>query len=255
MLSFESVNNKYPICVIRNEKTKKDVSAIYLLDKKECKDAKHTFDEMIIDDDHKIVHIPDQNGERDATYVAGPAGSGKSHYVGEFVEEYIEDFPKRSIFLFSYKDEDATLDKIKKIQRVDINCDEFMDTQLTYKDFKNSLVIMDDVDCVPDKRRKNKVLNLVNQMLQIGRSYHITVCFACHEVCNAQETKIILNECKSLTIFPRVMGKRKLQYLLESYFGMDKAEIEKFKNIDSRAVTILKTYPKVVFGEREIYIL
>ena len=88
-------------------------------------------------------------------------------------------------------------------------------------------------------------------MLTMGRHDNVTVCYACHEVCNRNETKVILNESHSLTIFPKVYGSKKLQYLLESYYGMNKAEIEKFKSLDSRTVSIFRSYPKIVMSEKK----
>jgi hypothetical protein len=46
-----------------------------------------------------------------------------------------------------------------------------------------------------------------------------------------------------------------MKYVCDSYLGMEKAEIEKIKKLESRAVTILKLYPKVVVSEKEIFIL
>ena len=108
------------------------------------------------------------------------------------------------------------------------------------------------MDCVEDKKIKNKVLLFFKQLLQIGRRFHTTVIWACHEIVAGYETKCILGECHSITFFPRTIGAK---YVCDSYLGMEKAEIEKIKKLESRAVTILKLYPKVVVSEKEIFIL
>ena len=66
---------------------------------------------------------------------------------------------------------------------------------------------------------------------------------------------MILNEATSITYFPATIGGRNLKYLLDSYLGMDKKQIDQVKKIDSRAITIIKCYPKVVLAERNVYIL
>ncbi len=71
-----------------------------------------------------------------------------------------------------------------------------------------SMVIFDDIDCIPDKKLKLKVFNILQQILQIGRHDDITVCFAAHEVPNRNETKAILSECHSITIFPKTNGTK-----------------------------------------------
>jgi hypothetical protein len=253
MLAFENnTNNEKPICIIK-EKSAKEVAKIYLFEK--ANGNIDGFDNLQIHEEFLFQQIPNLNNERDCIYVAGMSGSGKSYYIKDYVLEYIKKFPKCEIVLFSFKNEDKTLDAVKKIRRIDIYNAEFLNEELDTPDFEDTLVIFDDIDCIPDKKLKNKLLNLLQQILQIGRSYHVTVCFACHEVCNGHETKPVLNECHSLTIFPRTMGNKKLKYLLENYFGMDKEQIEKVKNIESRWVTIFKSYPRIVMGQQDIYIL
>jgi hypothetical protein len=250
MLSLQV--NKKPICYIQNNNDK-NVGEIHLIDKKDNK--VNCFTEMEITDGHKFVHIPNQNNDRDVIYVAGQSGSGKSYYIKQYTLQYIKMYPKRPIYLFSYLKEDETLDSVKKIQRINIYDNDFMRSNLTSDDFKDCLVIYDDIDCIPNKKLKEKVMNLLQQCLQIGRHSGTNVCYACHQVCNGHETKSILNECTSITFFPLSMGNKKLSNLLDDYFGFDKEQIQKVKDIDSRACTIFKCYPKIVMAEHDIYIL
>ncbi len=103
--------------------------------------------------------------------------------------QYIREYPKRNIYLFSYLKNDKTLDAVKKIMRIDIYHDAFINEKLNADDFKHSMVIFDDIDCIPDTKLKLKVFNVLQQILQIGRHDDITVCFAAHEVTNRNETK------------------------------------------------------------------
>ncbi len=54
---------------------------------------------------------------------------------------------------------------------------------------------------------------------------------------------------------PATLGTRSLKYLCENYLGMDKDEIKRLKKLKTRAVTIIKSYPKIVLSERQIYCL
>ena len=172
------------------------------------------FEELELDDDHSFQILPDQNKERDCLYVAGASGSGKSFFCKQYLKEYIKLFPKNPIFLFSYLDEDDTIDEIKAIQRIDIYDKEFLNEELDPKDFKNSLIILDDMDCVEDKKIKNKVLLFFKQLLQIGRRFHTTVIWACHEIVAGYETKCILGESHSITFFPKTIGTKKNEICL-----------------------------------------
>lgn len=89
-----------------------------------------------------------------------------------------------------------------------------MDDEFNSADFTDSLVIFDDIDCIPDKKPKTKVYNILQKILQVDLRYHASVCFACHEVCNSNETKPTFTECHSISLSVRTMGNKKLQYVL-----------------------------------------
>lgn len=251
MLSFDNNESAKPICIIKKEE--KQVGEVFLYEKK--KNVTNGFEELELQDGYLFQQAVNTQRERDCLYVAGMSGSGKSYYIREYVKQYIKHFPKRDILLFSFLKEDKTLDEIKKIQRIDIYQSDFMKEDLKSEDFKDCLVIFDDIDCIPDKHLKNKLLNLLQQILQIGRHDGCTVCFACHEVCNGHETKAVLNECHSITIFLKTMGNKKLKYLLDNYFGFDNEQVERLRSIDSRWITIFKTYPRVIMAEETIFVM
>ena len=66
-----------------------------------------------------------------------------------------------------------------KPKRINVLNPDFMDEIFTAQDFKNSIVIFDDVDVFP-KHVKNNVMNIVNSILQIGRHYNVSICFTVH---------------------------------------------------------------------------
>jgi len=186
---------------------------------------------------------------RQVLYVCGASGSGKSYFMKTFVLNYHKIFPKRPIFLFSALGSDETLDKIKTIKRVEIN-DEFMDEVFEISDFANSLILFDDCDTISEKAKKMKVMSIFNMIAELGRHENVSTAWLSHTANAGHETKKILNESTSVTFFPQTMGNRALKYLLETTFGLDKKQIEKIRNLDSRAVTILKTYPMTLMSER-----
>lgn len=232
------------------------IKTVYLDDHKN----KNNAEEMTLTDLYQFQQIPmniTKENDRDVIYVAGASGSGKSYYIKKYVECYMKQYPKRPLYLFSYLEQDTTLDKIKKIKRIDIFNKEFLETEVKSKDFKNSMVIMDDIEGIPYKAIKNKVMCLINQIISLGRHDNVTLIYACHSVTNGHDTKVILNESNSLTIFVKTLGNAKLKYLLEDYYGFDKEQVEKLRkvSVDSRATTIFRTYPKIVLTERDIYLV
>ena len=202
----------------------------------------------------KLEHAIDKDTERQILYITASSGAGKSYYALVFAQAYHKAYPKRPIYLFSYLDQCDTLDKCKAIKRVKIKEENFLTDNIEAIDLKESLCIFDDCDCISDKKIKKKVFEILKKILETGRHFKTSVIFTSHTACNGAETKTILNEASSITIFPKTLGGKTMKYLLESYYGLDKTEIAKIKALPSRWVTLTKTYPPVVFCETEVYV-
>jgi len=212
------------------------------------------FTEFDAKGDQQFQQIPDKNTERSILYITAPSGSGKSYYTREYISQYHKMYPKRDVFIFSSLEDDPTLDKLKYIKRIKIKQQPFLTTDLSAVDFKDALCVFDDCDCLTDKLIKKQVFNVLNSILETGRHFNISVVYTSHSACAGIETKKILNECHSITIFPKTAGNRILKYLLDSYFGFNKEEIANIKKIKTRWVTITKTFPQVIFTEDKIWI-
>ena len=212
------------------------------------------FTEYEAKGEFKFQQIPDKNTERSILYITAPSGSGKSYYTREYIKQYHRMYPKRDIFVFSSLEDDPTLDSLKYLKRIKVKSQPFLESDLSAVDFKDSLCIFDDCDCIGDKLVKRQVFNVLNSILETGRHFNISVVYTSHNSCAGNETKKILNECHSITIFPRTAGNRTLKYLLDSYFGFSKQEVESIKKIKTRWVTITKTFPQVMYTEDKIWI-
>jgi hypothetical protein len=103
------------------------------------------------------------------------------------------------------------------------------------------------------KNRSNRKYSIFFEKYR--KTFNTTAIYACHEICNGFETKSILNDCTSVTFFPQGMGHKKLHYLLDNYFGLNKEQIERIRKLETRAVTVLKTFPKLCLSERNCFIL
>ena len=121
------------------------------------------------------------------------------------------------------------------------------------KDFKDSLLIFDDTDCIKDKKIKLKVDKILDEVLQVGRHYNISALITRHTACNSKDTKMILAESHSYVIFPNGLGNKAITYLLDNYLGLDKKQIKKIKSLKSRAITINRTFPMSVVSEKECF--
>ena len=167
-------------------------------------------------------------------------------------------FPKNQFYLISYLDKDTTLNSYKEIIRLDAMQPDFLDQCMEMDleaEFNNSMVIFDDCDSITSKKMKEKIFGLLNKMLRIGRHYNITVAYVGHELYHSHELKCILNESMTITFFPRFLNYKKMKYLLETYLGLSKEQIDKIRAIRDRSVTFIKGSDKIILSDTQCFIL
>lgn len=187
--------------------------------------------------------------KRECLYICGSSGSGKSTYASLYAQKYRETHKKAKIFLFSRKLEDPALDMVKPI-RIMINDSLLQPIPLTV--FKNSLIIFDDIDSLCGPIRK-AIYQLIDEILFDGRCYKISIIVTAHLPSNYKETRGILNECTSYTIFPNSGTNYKRLY--SEYMDLSKDQVQEIKNLPSRWVTIYNNYPRRVLHQKGCYLL
>jgi uncharacterized protein YxjI len=238
------------IAKVLNSKLKGDV--LHVTDKTE--ELKDHFNTYNCKDKESIQQIPDKQKERQILYITGASGSGKSYYTYLYCEQYRKMYPKNPIYLISSINDDSSIDKIKGLKRFILD-DKFMNTPIGVEDFKNSMVIFDDTDCITNKILRNKINGILGLILETGRHFNTSCIYTSHVPSAGLDTKKILNESHSITLFPNALGGRALKNLLENYLGFDKEQRKKIRQIKSRWITITKTYPMTVLYEKGAYLV
>jgi Cdc6-like AAA superfamily ATPase len=248
-LNLENIGK--PLARIVGGKYNNKVVSVYDKKDDEIKEMQY----IKLKDDEYFQIIPGYGGERDCLYICGASGSGKSTFASKFIKDYIKQKKKKkeepNIYLFSAKNEDEALDDL--VQRVDIN-DDLIENPITIEETSNCLLVYDDIDVINNKKLKEAVWDSLNNSLQIGRSYNVSVIITNHLPTMGKQTGIVLFEYHSVTFFPNDLN-RKLRYMLESYCGLSQQDIDKLKKIRSRSITIFRHYPKVVMSEKLIFML
>jgi hypothetical protein len=248
-LNLESIGQ--PIAQIKNGAGKMKNKIIYVDSNGK---SLHGFNELKIQgDDTYFQLIPNPKIERQILYIAGCIGSGKSYFTKLYLKEYEKLFPKNTIYMFSPIGEDESLEGVK-INYIKIE-PELLDDKLTAEDFKDSMVIWDDCEAIENKALRNECTRILNSILTTGRHYNVSCILTYPEICAGIATKKILNESHSITWFPKTLGTRSMKYLCDQYLGMSKDEIARLKKLKTRAVTVIKSYPKIVLSEKQIYCL
>lgn len=209
--------------------------------------------------------LPERN-QRNVYFIAGPSGSGKSTLSAEIMKDYKRVFPKNSIILFTkIEDRDPAFDGIDDIMVVILN-EEFSEIQktvgkddqdpdaLVLSDFKDSLVVFDDVDRITNKDIKKATINLRNEIFEMGRHNNTFMICTSHQIMNYQETKIALMESTHVVLFPGTGSDKQIEGYLKTYAGAKKEEIEKIMNLPSRWVLFSKHAPQYILYQFGIYL-
>jgi hypothetical protein len=207
------------------------------------------FRQLKIANDAKFQQVPNPKTEREILYITGRSGSGKSTYTRKYLEEYKKKFRKRPIYMFSALPDDPSLDSIEP-KRIELD-DSLITEPIKAEDLKDSAVIFDDIDVLSNKKVREEVYKLLNQVLEIGRHFNITCIVTNHLPTNGKDTRRILNEAHSFTYFPHAASGR-IKYFLTEYLGLDKKTIAYLKRQNSRWATIFKNYPGEYMLEHEI---
>jgi hypothetical protein len=249
-MSFNIHKKGKPICIIKGGEY--DNTKIFLSDDIPNKDAKvkKNFENLKIDDG-LIQQIPDTKKEREVGMVCGQSGSGKSHYIKNYCKEYKKAYKNREIYMFSNLSSDETL-KDLKIKRIKID-NTLLTEPLVVEDFKDSLVLFDDIDVIRDKNYKNAVYQLMNEILETGRHFNVSCIMTVHYP-NKPNIRTMLNECHWFVYFPWGAIKS-THYVLENYLGVDKDNLKKIKATKSRWACIFRNFPQAVLTEKYIFML
>jgi len=256
-INLENVGIPLAIIISKTQQDKKKKSPTPIVSVSDTKDGivSPTNELSLMDKPDLIFQpIPNPNTERQILYITGSSGSGKSYFTRKYCNEFAKLFPKRAIYLFSSIAEDDSIDTIKGLSRIKLT-PEFLDENWEIEDFRDSLVIFDDTDCITDKKTRLKVYGILNMVLETGRHTNTYCIYTSHLACAGNDTKRILNEAHSITFFPSTAGGRTLKYLLENNTGLDKKQIEKIKKLNSRWVTVCKSYPKCILSEKDVFLI
>lgn len=120
----------------------------------------------------------------------------------------------------------------------------------------NSMCIMDDLETISDEKLLKCVQNFIRQLLELGRHKNIQIVITSHLIIgnDAKYTRTVLNESKTLTVFPQGGSIFNIQHVLETRFGIRGKEFRKLMELaeNSRWITLYKDFPQLIVMENRI---
>ena len=196
--------------------------------------------------------IPQKKSER--IYVPAPSGSGKSTFIGMYLSQIREKYAKRPIYIFSRVEEDEPLDAFKNTFRIPLNRKTFEKEPLEIENFKDAILIFDDIDTILDKPLVKYIRNFRDDVLETGRHYGITIISTSHIITNFLATRTLINEANAIVLFPKGSSFYAVSNFLERYMGFSRKQIRQVENLETRWLWIWKEYPKYAIYERGVFI-
>jgi hypothetical protein len=267
MLNFENVGK--PLAVIVDEKTHRDKTkrngkrdpkfnkVVSIAEDYEMDKVKNPMTHIDLPNGQIFQQVPNEKEpnhklRRRIIYTSGKSGSGKTYYTADYVREYVRQSPKNRILLFSSLESDETLDEIKQVRRVKVKTAGFVNETFTIDQFKDTLVIFDDTDCIKDKGITAQINHIADIVLQTGRHTNTSMIFTSHLSCAGKSTQLILCESHSIVFFPSAMTSHALNYLCTTYIGLDKKQVKMIQKDKSRWVTYFKGCPPVLMFKNKM---
>ena len=204
--------------------------------------------------DNSVIQAVPYIHKTERVFISGQTECGKSYWMKNYMNQYRRMDEKRKIYLFSDVEEDSEIDSIKKLTRIQID-EAIIDQPPDPSNFSNSICIFDDTDSIQNKKVLNALQVFRDSLLRRGRHNNISVLISNHLATDYKATRIILNECNKIVIYPSSGGLYQIKYMLSKYIGLEKNQIDKILKLPSRWALIHKNYPMYVVSEKNIYLL
>jgi len=230
-------------------KESEEIKAVY---DKMCKDA--SSDKTItLDDEGMFELLPSCDPtKREVWYIAGQSGSGKSFVAKQLAGYYHKLYPERGVYLISKLKEDATLDTLKFLKRIDIQS--FVDDYPDLEEFKDCLTIWDDYDTLVGPMEK-AVTKIIDDLAIMGRHTNSSMLCLSHYLTNYKKTRLLLNEATNIVVYPMSTSYHALRHLLRNYVGVDEEDLKRQRKLGSRWLSYSKGFPQYMISQKSSELL
>lgn len=223
-----------------------------------------------------VYPIPydEEHAFRDCIVFAASSGAGKSTLMGQYLRFYNKMYPGSPIYLFCPKkaSEEPAFANLDDLKQVSMAVDDLKhicgmsDTGVQDKSTTSphnlfadnetgrSIVVFDDVEALNGVQEK-LVRQIMNSVLQVGRSKHISCLISQHNLMTGLQGKTIMNECNKIVIYPNSLSHDNIRDTLKKYFNLDGEQIKKLLKMNSRWLMISKNVPKYCISESDVMLL
>jgi len=129
--------------------------------------------------------------------------------------------------------------------------------KLNADDYKDSLIIFDDVDTLMNSEMSRAILSFRDFLLEQHRHFNIFLVCTTHLLLNYQATRRLLNEAQKVVVFPSSGNDAMIKNFLKRYIGWNNETVEQFftNDISSRWKLVYKQFPNYVLSSNLCYLV
>lgn len=179
------------------------------------------------------------------TFIAGATESGKSYFIKKMIQN---DKLGRSVILFTnLKDDDESFNGIEDMVKFDPAGTHNWDWVL--QNSRNKIMIFDDI------RNNTIVINWRDKMLEEGRHLNTIVICVNHSIQDRNMTKVALNDCRYIVMFPSSNSGKVKQYLKNEIGLIMKSlnHLVKISNSEGRHLILHRFAPQAIATSHSIF--
>lgn len=194
---------------------------------------------------------------REILYLSGASGGGKSTFASKCAGQYQELYPNRNVFILTSElnFKDPAWDKIKS--PIFVNVEKFIEMIkeriVEDTDFKDSLMIYDDLNFLVDAERKI-LYHFINKSLELFRKLNTSLIILNHHATSYKESRTIINELQYYIQFGNTLQTRSNR-LYESYFNLEKQSIKKINGMKADRFKLVSAKDQYVMSEFELFFI
>ena len=195
-------------------------------------------------------------GQRQAIFIWGASGSGKSVSARMYIE-HVRNLKrpkdKPDVWIFSGNDNhDPAFDNMKNVYFFDLEQVDLL-MQLEYKEFKNCIVVFDDWE---SKNEAVAILleNLMRQLLEFSRKQNVTIIAITHQAMQGNRTKSIIKECDTFIVYHKNDWNSCFRFM-NNYLNMNVKELEQIRRLPGRMLVLRKSHPSVLVSDKYMKLL
>lgn len=246
--------NDYIAIIVKFKKLKKEEKTKRVRYVRVTKEKEYNAQpNVVLQDNEMFMFLPNLANKRSIIYATGASGAGKTYLANEYCEIYKRLYPNRTIKFFTCNstNDDPSLNlSLYDIENIYEFIDDLQAGKVKDEEFKDSLIVIDDIKDLDDKSQKI-FWRWLDRALECFRRKNTSIYVIAHLATNYKQTRLLIKEAQKYVIYPENLEMRS-DRVLTTYYKLPQPVIYKIFSTSSRWVCIFSD-KSIVMTQNELY--